>query len=74
MAAAGEWVSMMRSEVDGVGSWSGDGVLGAHWWLPMECWSVGCLAMWVAGCGAIVSLLVMLISAVASWMFWWERR
>jgi hypothetical protein len=30
MAAAGEWVSMVSSEVDGDGSWSGDDVLGAH--------------------------------------------
>jgi hypothetical protein len=30
MAAAGEWVSMMRSAVGGDGSWSGDDVLGAH--------------------------------------------
>ena len=30
MAAAGEWVSMMSSEVDEDGSWSGDDGLGAH--------------------------------------------
>ena len=30
MAATGEWVAMMRSEVDGDGSWFGDDVLGAH--------------------------------------------
>ena len=30
MAAAGGWVAMMRSEVDGDGIWFGDDVLGAH--------------------------------------------
>ena len=27
--------------------------------------------MWAASCGAIVSILVMLYRAVASWMVWW---
>ena len=30
MAATGEWVVMMRSEVDGDGSWFGDDVLGTR--------------------------------------------
>ena len=30
VAAAGGWVAMMRSEVDGDGSWFGDDVLGTR--------------------------------------------
>ena len=74
VAAAGGWVAMMRSGVDGDGGWFGDDVLGTHWWSLMVCGSVGRLAMWAASCGAIVSMLVMLYLAVASWMVLWERR
>ena len=73
-AGVGGWVAMVRSEVGGVGIWIGDGVLGPRWWLVVAYWSVGWLEMWAASCGAIVSLLVMLYLAVASWMVLWERR
>ena len=73
-AGAGWWISLVRSEVGGIGVWIGDGVLGSRWWLVVAYWSVGWLEMWAASCGAIVSMLVMLYLAVASWMVLWERR
>ena len=73
-AGAGGWVALVRSEVGGVGVWIGDGVLGSRWWLVVAYWSVGWLEMWAASCGAIVSMLVMLYLAMASWMVLWERR
>ena len=74
MAATGEWVAMMMSGVDGDGICFGDAVPGTHWCSLMVCGSVGRLAMCAASCGAIVSMLVMLYLAVASWMVLWERR
>ena len=65
---------MERSEVGGVGIWIEDGVLGPQWWLVVAYWGVGWLEMWAASCGAIVSLLVMLYLAMASWMVLWGRR
>ena len=73
-AGAGGWIALVRSEVGGVGVGIGDGVLGSRWWLVVVYWSVGWLEMWAASCGAIVSMLVMLYLAVASWMVLWERR